>query len=141
MMVRVLPANERDAARVLAAISQQTLDEFEVAGTDPAKAIQNAIARQERMFVSVTGETPLTLFGFADYGGYLSMWTIATKAFFDLGAPGVFCTRRFFRNLDLAKPLIVVTTSPHPDTDRWLRLLGFDLIGGTPERREFRLAC
>ena len=141
MKARVLHADAKDAARVLADMSKQTRDECEVAMIDPAKAIDNVIKRKDPMFVSVAGETPLTLFGFTDYGDYLSMWTIATKEFFDLGAPGVFCTRRFFKQLKLKKPLMVITTSPHPETDRWLRLLGFEQVGGNSERREFRLVC
>ena len=136
-----MPADADVAKRVLADMSEQTRNEYEVAVTDPARAVDNMIKRKDPMFVSVAGETPLTLFGFTDYGDYYSMWTIATKAFFELGAPGVFCTRRFFRRLNLNKPLMVITTSPHPETDRWLQLLGFELIGGNQERREFRLVC
>ena len=82
--VKILQATADDAARVLRDISYNTRAEFEVMGVDPAKHACRMMDVAPA-YLSVCGEAPLTLFGFIDYGTYLSMWTIATPAFFSLG--------------------------------------------------------
>lgn len=135
--VLILTATTRDARRVLDNISDRTKAEYDLAGVDPAEMVSSAIKAEKRMYVSVSDEKYLTLFGFNDYGSHVSMWTIATPHFYDLGAPGVRETRRFFRHLDFGKPLVVVTLSPHPDVDRWMRLLGFQLASQEGFRKDF----
>lgn len=139
MKAVIRKAEVADIPRVLADLSKQTTAEFRVAGIDPATAAYLAFQRDEDVYVSSSGGVLLTMFGFADYDGYYSMWTLATDAFFSLGTPGVLCTRRFFRGLRYVKPVVVVTASPYENTDRWLGLLGFEKVGGTNTRREFRL--
>lgn len=135
--VTIRRAEKDDAARVLRDVSRKTLDEFEIAGIAPADAVGEAMERGDPIYVSASDDRVLTLFGFHDYGRYISMWTVATEAFFDMGVAGVVRTRRFFRNLGFDKPLWVITTAPHPDTDRWLEILGFELQRREGMKREF----
>lgn len=135
--VTIRKAEWRDAEQVLRLISSRTMAEFNVADISPVDTVRAAFDRQDPVFVSAQGDRFLTLFGFTDFGRYASMWTIATEAFFDMGVGGVVKTRKFFRGLDLGKPLWVITAAPHQDTDRWLELLGFRKMGHDGIRREF----
>lgn len=135
--VTIREAGRDDAHMILSIVSTQTQAEFDVLGRSPMEVAEGALAAGEPVFVSTLEDRPMALFGFHDFGSYVSMWTIATQAYFDTGIEGVLRTRRFFRNLDFGKPICVVTVAPHCDTDRWLGLLGFQKIAHDGTRREF----
>lgn len=130
-------ASPIEAQRVLADLSSQSRDEFALLDQDPQDFVQRSFAQGNPAYISTRDEIPLTLYGFQDYRTYVSMWSLATKAFYALGPAGIRETRAFFRDLNFGKPLVVVTTSPHPDVERWMRLLGFDMIASQGFRRDF----
>lgn len=119
----------RDADAVFDDLSTQTQEELSTAGLDVSaqKSRAQRYIGKGKAYVSENEDGPLTLFGFEDHSDYLSMWSVATPRFYDLGADGVRVTRRFFLNMDIDVPLVVVTASPHPEVGRWLRLIGFEL--------------
>lgn len=129
-----------DVDTVFRRMSRQTRAEFKAAGLrfkDQKREIRKRVA-DGKAFTYDPG-TPAMVFGFNEFDDYFSMWTVASQVFFDAGSAGVRVSRRFFRGLDLGKPVIVVTESPHPDTDRWLRLLGFQIDSAAGDRRVFTL--
>lgn len=135
--VTIRKASREDANAVLSMISDQTRAEFDVFGKAPFEIVEGAMSSGDPVFVSALDDRLMAVFGFHEYPTYVSMWTIATKAYFDSGVKGILRTRRFFRNLDFGKDICVVTVAPHHDTDRWLELLGFKKMLHDGTRREF----
>lgn len=127
MKASIRSATPDDVSRVFATISKQSRDEIRANGTDIAdvEAGYRAAAAEGSAYASVADGELLTVFGFSKHEDSYGMWSVGTERFFALGAPGVRETRRFFQQINLNAPLSVVTTSPHPDVERWLRLLGF----------------
>lgn len=137
-------ATRDDVRQALAHISRQSSDELAAMGFLPAEAMDGFERNADRgaAYVSkIDDGVPLTLFGFNEFDDHFSMWSIGTTRFFEAGAPGVRATRRFFRGLALPKPVAVVTKAPHPDVDRWLRLLGLRFSGEVAGSRVYWLDC
>lgn len=130
-------ASPIEAQRVMANLSPQTRDEFALAGEDPHDFLAAVFAAGHDAFIYSRDDAPLALFGFNDYREYTSMWTLAAAPFYRLGARGIRELRVFFRGLNLSKPLYVITMSPHPEVERWLTALGFELVESHGFRKDF----
>lgn len=140
MMLQDRAATRADFFDVAVDLSAQTYQE--VSRMDDPQGFftlaDNAVQDGRARALAAPDGKPLVLFGLNDFGGYTSMWTMATRRYFALGAAGVLATRRFLATLDHDRPMFVVTCSPHPDVGKWLHLLGFDDLGEEDGRRVFR---
>ena len=130
-MINIRQADRHDVSAVFSAISDQSADEIEAMGLTTAQValVYRIKADQGDAYVSEDEDNLLTLFGFNEFDDHYSMWSVGTKSFFNGGVPLVLATRRFFDALNFPKPLAVITHAPHPDVDRWLRLIGLRYSG------------
>ncbi|MEM8773839.1 MAG: hypothetical protein AAGF53_02335 [Pseudomonadota bacterium] len=128
MKVDLKVAKTAHVREVFKNLSAQTLSEIEAAdeSLSSKKQFAHNKARKKEAYVSLTDGRVLTVFGFNDFGEYLSMWTFASDLYFESGLSAIRETRRFFKGLKFDKPVLSVTTSPHKDVGRWLELLGFE---------------
>lgn len=121
-------ATRDDVDKVLADLSDQTLRELEIAGTDPEALRQSAYVEVDAggAYAMVSGEgDPWIVFGFNDYDHYFSMWSFSAKGYWT--PAGIRASKRFFQRLQLQQPLIIRTASDRDDVEKWMNLLGFEL--------------
>lgn len=126
-------AEPEDLAYMRDMLSKQTLTELALLGRslDDTFTFIEAQRAAGEAWVSESEAGLLTVFGFNDFGDYYSMWSVATQDYYEMGPRGIRETRWFFDNLELDKPLYVIITSDHPAIERWMKVLGFQMIDRT----------
>ena len=128
-------ATMADINAVLSDLSEQTLAEFRAIRQSPRRFVAEAANFGQRIWVCA-GDQPLALFAFEDQGPHCSMWFIASATYF--GSPAfVRSSARGFRRLGHQKPIVCTTFSPHPDVERWYRIMGFEMVLHEGQMRQF----
>lgn len=138
----ITEAYESDIKYIIANLSKQTRAELEDSSLTTTQATQMArdFMRKGGGFVlRDDDDNPMVLFGYQAYDGYFSMWTLATQAFFDMGARGIRMSRKYFRSLRATQPILVVTKAKDQAIPRWLKLCGFDFSRNLGSAKVFTL--
>ena len=120
-----------DIMYVLGRLSEQNASELKAAGLNSwaslklFKGYNDAIPAQ----VALIDDKPACVFGLAPSEDMMTTWFIATKAYFEHGAPAVLHAKRYLRDKSAEHgPLTTVTMSTHPDTERWFEILGYKKV-------------
>jgi hypothetical protein len=127
--VTLVPAEPYHVDSVFLNLSEQSLAELRDGGVPVAQYRDNVAewVANGTAYAIVSEDRTLALFGFVDYGSYLSMWTATAQAGFSAGVKGVLAARRIVDMFRLGKPVYVITPATHPGIVRWLGMLGFSL--------------
>lgn len=125
---------------VLANLSEQNRAEHELVGITREGALKlfvDHMVRGEANTGLIDGE-PVVVFGvlFSDPNNFT--WFIATEAYWKLGPAAIRFGRRFLKERAHYQPLHTITCSPHPNVDRWFKLLGFEKYGEDGAFRYFK---
>jgi hypothetical protein len=126
--VRVTPATLSDLRHVVDNLSTQNQAEQEILGNTRWMTLKTAYQWLDGAVTAWWHEDPGFIFGIRPNH---TSWFLATQQYFDGGAKAILAGRHFVRQMrTLHGGFVTLSRSPHPDADRWFRLIG--LRAGTP---------
>jgi hypothetical protein len=127
--VITVPATKQHVIKVMNNLSPQNAQELENLGLglwEAFKRIKGFMQSGEATAL-LLGEEPCCVFGVVwDAKDYHKTWFIATEEYWKLGMVGVRHARKFLQQARRNGPLITGSASPHPEVERWFRLLGYE---------------
>ncbi len=135
--MRVRPADIDEVFYVLMHADKRHLDEIANAGVTQRQFLDLAygwLKREGADTLWLDGH-PACVLG---YDGRYT-WFIATPAYYAGGVPVIRHARRYWaEQAEKRGEILTLVTSTHPDTERWFRLLGFEIVERTANSTLFR---
>jgi hypothetical protein len=136
-----VPAKLWHVMDVLANLSPQNVGEFDHLGLSNWEAFKriNGFMQQGEATTLLLENRPCCVFGVVwEPSDYHRTWFVATQNYWDLGLSGVRHAKRFLASAVRRGPLITGSCSPHPDVERWFKLLGYEKIEETEGVKWFK---
>jgi hypothetical protein len=140
--VITVPAKLWHVMDVLANLSAQNVSELDQLGLsnwETFKRINQFMQTGEATTLLLEDHRPCCVFGVTwEPSDYHRTWFIATERYWQLGMAGVRHARRFLKDAARRGPLITGSCSPHPEVERWFKLLGYEKLEETEGVKWFK---
>ncbi len=121
--MKITPATLSDLVFVVDHLSAQNVAEQALLGNTPWLTVKTAASwLKDGAVTAWWEEQPGFIFGIRPNH---TSWFLATQAYFDGGIRAIFAGRKFVKQMCILHGgFVTFSRSPHPDTQRWLRLMG-----------------